>query len=389
MTDPGSRRADLLIYVQHLLGVGHLSRAAAIARACAAAGLEVVLVSGGLPVAGLDPGRARLVQLPPVKSRDSDFSGLVDATGRPLVDSLKTARKSQLLECLTETGPKIVLIELYPFGRRQLRFELEPLVAAARARRPRPWLLCSLRDILNPMNPAKADWAVEQVRAAFDLVLVHGDRGLAPLETSFPQAPAIADRLRYTGYIVEPAPPQTAPEGEGTGEILVSTGGGAVGQALIEAALAARPLSPFAAAPWRILVGGNLPAAAFERARAAAPAGVTVERARPDFRSLLGRCRLSASQGGYNTLVEVLQAGVPAVVVPFASEGEREQTIRAEILAARGLLHHLPAEALSPQRLAEALAAARAPAAGSRDLDLGGAEKTAKIVRELLARPPD
>ena len=37
----------VLFYVQHLLGIGHLKRAATRARACAAAGLEVTVVSGG------------------------------------------------------------------------------------------------------------------------------------------------------------------------------------------------------------------------------------------------------------------------------------------------------------------------------------------------------
>ena len=282
-----------------------------------------------------------------------------------------------------------MIIELYPFGRRQLRFELEPLVAAARARRPRPWLLCSLRDILNPMSAAKADWAVAQVREACDLVLVHGDPSLAPLETSVPEAAAVADKLAYTGYLVEPAPTAEAPAGEGLDEVLVSTGGGAVGQALIEAALAARPLSGVAERPWRILVGRNLPQAAFERARAAAPAGVIVERARADFRSLLARCRLSVSQAGYNTVLDVVMAGVPAVLVPFATEGEREQSLRADLLAERGYLRHLPAETLTPQSLAEAMAQARPPAPSGPALDLGGAQKTAKMLLERVARLPD
>ncbi|MFC6790188.1 hypothetical protein ACFQE0_11510 [Methylobacterium komagatae] len=39
----------VLIAVTHLLGAGHLTRAAALARAFAAAGHETALVSGGHP----------------------------------------------------------------------------------------------------------------------------------------------------------------------------------------------------------------------------------------------------------------------------------------------------------------------------------------------------
>jgi predicted glycosyltransferase len=60
----------VLFYVQHLLGIGHLKRAATLARGLAADGLEVTLVSGGFPVPELDTGGARFVQLDPVRATD-------------------------------------------------------------------------------------------------------------------------------------------------------------------------------------------------------------------------------------------------------------------------------------------------------------------------------
>ena len=53
-----------LIWVQHLLGIGHVRRAALIARAMTDAGLDVTVASGGFPVAGVGYGDARVVQLP-------------------------------------------------------------------------------------------------------------------------------------------------------------------------------------------------------------------------------------------------------------------------------------------------------------------------------------
>ena len=50
--------------MQHLLGIGHVRRAALITRALSAAGLDVTVASGGFPVAGVDYGAARVVQLP-------------------------------------------------------------------------------------------------------------------------------------------------------------------------------------------------------------------------------------------------------------------------------------------------------------------------------------
>src|SRR6202007_957034 len=74
----------VLFYVQHLLGIGHLRRAAALSRALVAAGAEVAFVSGGEPVPALDLGGARLIQLPPASAADAGFSKIVDEHGRPV-----------------------------------------------------------------------------------------------------------------------------------------------------------------------------------------------------------------------------------------------------------------------------------------------------------------
>ena len=103
--------------------------------------------------------------------------------------------------------------------------------------------------------------------------------------------------------------------------------------------MAARPLTALASIPWRLLAGPDIPEAEFQTLRTSAPAGIIVERARPDFPELLARCTLSISQAGYNTLMDILQARCRAVVVPFAAGNETEQTDRARLFEARGLLH--------------------------------------------------
>ena len=56
----------------------------------------------------------------------------------------------------------------------------------------------------------------------------------------------------------------------------------------------------------------------------------------PTFRPCWRRCRLSISQAGYNTLIDLVQAQAPAVLVPFAAAGEQEQSLRAARMAASG-----------------------------------------------------
>ena len=52
----------LLIYVQNLLGIGHLRRAAGVSRAAVDKGFDVTFVSGGMPINGLDVGGAPFIK---------------------------------------------------------------------------------------------------------------------------------------------------------------------------------------------------------------------------------------------------------------------------------------------------------------------------------------
>ena len=72
---------NIFLYVQNLLGIGHLRRAAAIARALINIGFEVNFVSGGIPIPNLNVASAKFHQLPPVRSLDRNFKMLVDETG--------------------------------------------------------------------------------------------------------------------------------------------------------------------------------------------------------------------------------------------------------------------------------------------------------------------
>ncbi len=373
---PGS----VFIWVQHLLGIGHAMRAAHIARHLAARGWQVDLASGGMALP-LDVGRARLHQLPPAKSADAEFSGLVAGDGRAANEAFKSQRRDRLLALWRAANPDIVLIEHYPFGRRQLRFELEPLLAAARARRPRPLVLCSVRDVVVRRSPEREAETAALIESGFDGVLVHGDAALLPLSSSFPAAPRIAAKLIYTGYVggAETAPPMPMRRG-----IVVSTGGGAVGETLMAVAIAAARLMPDDH-PWRMLCGAQ-PDHRLEALRRSAPPHMTVEPARPDFRRLLAGAALSVSQAGYNTVVDILAARVRSILVPFATERETEQTERAESLAKLGLAGVVAEARLTGAVLARAIAEALAKPVTEHRLRIDGEAETERVLRHMLAR---
>ena len=139
---------NIFLYVQNLLGIGHLRRAAAISRALTEIGLDVNFVSGGFPIPNLNVGSAKFHQLPPVRSLDRNFKLLVDETGQKIDDKWRQNRCSTLLNLFEETKPSIILTELFPFGRRQFRFELIPLLDRAQEAKWKPKIIASMRDIL-------------------------------------------------------------------------------------------------------------------------------------------------------------------------------------------------------------------------------------------------
>ena len=376
----------VMIWVQHLLGIGHRRRAAAIARALAERGADVAFVTGGAGAPEVDPDRVRVLALPAARAADARCRGLVDEHGREVDDAWRAARRDRLLAAFAAHAPHVLVTETYPFGRRLLRFELEPLVEHARAARCR--LVCSIRDVLQPPSkPSRARAAADCVLACYDAVLVHGDPAFVRLEASFPETERIRELIRYTGYIAAGQGP-AAPPGVGEGEIVVSAGGGVVAHRLVETALESACRDPRLA--WRMLIGPNAGAGALAVWRRWAPENAIVEPNRADFGSILSRARLSVSQAGYNTVTDILATGVHAVLVPFSAEGEREQSIRACVLAGAGVARVIDEARLSSETLLDSVRQMDASAVPPRrSIRLDGAAESSEAILEIARGDSD
>jgi predicted glycosyltransferase len=394
----------MLFYVQHLLGVGHIKRASLLVQGCLQAGFEVTVVSGGEPVSQFGFAGAELVQLPPVKAADARFSGLVDQRDQPLTESFKQQRRAQLLATLERVRPQLLLIENYPFGRRQLRWELKPLLERAQRLESPPKVVCSIRDILQARSPERIDETLGLVEHYFDRVLVHGDPDFIPLELSFPLARQLQAKLSYSGYVCEPLPVEIASQQRP--EVLVSAGGGAVGFALLHCCLEAllddgwrsRLLQALEQQPdeqlcWRLLLGPNLPAAQKQQLqqlaeRLADPRiRLILEPLRRDFVERLHSCRLSISQGGYNTLMDLLSAGCRCLLVPFegGDQTETEQLLRSQRLHQLGYSGLLRETELSATGLvAEIERTMAADRSAVPSIDCRGAQRSAELLRQLV-----
>ena len=186
--------------------------------------------------------------------------------------------------------------------------------------------------------------------------------------------------LCYTGFVA-PAAAGAHPKAAGSAEIIVSAGGGDVGAPVYAAAIAAASQME---QTFRILVGGTDPQARIGALRKLAPPNVIVESARPDFRQMLHHATASVSLCGYNTALDILQVGTPAVFIPFDEGGEVEQGLRANALAVKDAIEVVARADLTAQTLCTALKAViMAPRRDTGTGQFDGAAQTVKVTHAM------
>ncbi|GMG81832.1 glycosyltransferase [Paralimibaculum aggregatum] len=372
------------LLVTHLSGSGHLVRMAALGRALAAAGAEVLLLSGGRPLPQLPPealarDRIGFHQLAPLSVPDFDFSTPRRGDGAPATEADLAARRADLCARLGGFAPDLLVTETFPLGRRRLAAEFAAAIAAARAARPGARVVASLRDVPEPPSrPERLAVAAARLRADYAAVLVHGEAAVLPLAASWPLPANLGVPVLHTGYVGAAEAP-AAQRGE---TVLVAGGGGVLGRRLLALAAVAAAAS---ARPWHLLVGGA--AAAAEAAALTARHGhprLAAEPVRADYPALLAAAACSVSLAGYNTVMDLAACRTPALLVPFAEHGEREQSIRAAALARLDGISVLDLDGLDAPALARAAeAAARAPRRPPWPWPRDGAARAARALLEL------
>ncbi|MEP3280054.1 MAG: glycosyltransferase [Stappiaceae bacterium] len=373
-----------LIHVNHLLGTGHAYRACRMGAALSKQGGVVTLASGNTLPETLDTSSFTVRMLPIAKSLDHGFTALAQENGEP-VDEIWRVRRAEAFYALwEEIDPDILITEHFPFGRRKLSFELLPVLKAMRLKKPEGLIAASIRDILVRKEQLEKEQLMADIAAEFyDVVVVHSDPKFVRLEDSFRYVDAVRDLIRYTGFLHD-ASATADMSVKKTNEVIVSAGGGAFGLKLLQTAVAARALSTNTRdLQWRILVGHNIDQNSYETLQVESPMGVIVERNRSDFKELLAGARVSVSQAGYNSVLDILSANIPAVLVPSNVNGN-EQTDRAGILANQGVVQMLAEDELSATTLAETVDKAFRIGSGTIHVQIDNGDVCAKALLDAF-----
>ncbi|MCJ8338292.1 MAG: hypothetical protein MJK10_07460 [Pseudomonadales bacterium] len=369
----------IIFYVQYLLGIGHVRRATLIVQALCRQGAKVDVIFGGMPVPSMSFGAATVHHLTAVKSADAAFNGLVKADGSVFSNADKTQRSRELLNLCQQLQADLIVTETYPFGRRQMRFELLPLLQWVKSQPQPPLLVASVRDILQRRSEKREQECIALVQQHYQQVLVHGDPNFYPLQQSFPPAAAINDKINYSGYVC-PELHQANEQRPENGKIVVSIGGGSVGREILAAALTLYQSGFASDRQWLLITGPNMSPADKAYFHSHSDQRLSVVELADNFLQQLSSAYVSVSMAGYNTVMDLLLTKVAAVVIPFEGEGETEQLARSEVLAEEGVFEVLRNGQLSSDNLRLAINSATSQPAGAVSIDSDGADNSARLL---------
>jgi predicted glycosyltransferase len=137
----------LMFYCQHILGMGHLVRSMEIVRGLVN-DFHICFINGGEVIHNFEiPPGIEVINLPAIKT-DSEFRTLQPVDSTYDLAEVQAMRTVQLLQVFDRVKPDILMIELFPFGRRKFSFELIPLLERVQATGRKTKVVCSLRDIV-------------------------------------------------------------------------------------------------------------------------------------------------------------------------------------------------------------------------------------------------
>jgi predicted glycosyltransferase len=367
--------------------MGHLVRSLAIADSLATR-FRVVLLNGGRSPRGIIvPAEVELVNLPPL---GMDGAGqLVSHDKRVSVERALDRRRRMIQECFEGLRPTVVFVELFPFGRKKFASELLPLLQAARNPMTRALVVCSLRDILVNQRTHQQEHdnrVAFLANSFFDLILVHSDPSFARFEESFHPAIPLNVPVEYTGFVVPRSASLSRVETKRK-RIVVSAGGGLVGEPLLRMAIEAQSyLADSAEIEMKVIGGPLLPDESWRALRAISRTGRRLHLVRQvgDLCAELNSAAVSISQAGYNTCLDVLRAGVPALLIPFMKDNEDEQRKRALRLQELGVVRVLDESEHTPQRLASEIRSLMDWKFAKPALDLNGAECSLQLIESMI-----
>jgi predicted glycosyltransferase len=379
----------LMFYCQHILGIGHLIRSIEIVKGLIP-DFQICFLNGGEIIKEFEfPEEIEVVNIPAVKT-DAEFTELTPVDDNYTMEELEIIRRNILLYHCDRFKPDILVIELFPFGRRRFSFELIPLIEKARSMGTK--IVSSVRDIVVTKQDRERheEKVCRLINKYFDLVLVHGDPNLVKLDLSFSRAKDFNCSLEYTGYVVQPLPKDNSLLEIKKPSILVSVGGGRFGHDLLECVAKTAPiLKEKISHHIQVFTGPFSPDSVLQYLQEITKKqdNIIVEKYTPNLLDYMLQADLSIGMSGYNTTMNILSTGVKAMMMAFQGNNDKEQETRLKKLDYLGRVKMIDPEDLQPEKFARQIINYLHEKPTNLTLNLDGVSSTAYYLKQLLSNP--
>ena len=379
----------VLLYSHDSVGLGHLRRNLAIAGEIAATfPRSSMLVVTGSPCATQFqlPDNTDLIKIPSI-SKDEQGRYVARNYSGPLESALKF-RSDMILEAYRSFEPNLIIMDHQLVG-----LKGEALRMLREAKDKGVLTIYGSRDIKDSPDVVKKNWDNADCRwalnEAYDRICIYGMSEVFDPRIAYAPLLDKTRQVDFTGYLARPHKKSVEkPIPRKHKKVLVTFGGGSDGADRAMSYLRALALAPVT---WdsHIITGplmdNDKKRLIRQQAKKIQPIGsIKIQKFHRNIPALLRQVDAVVGMAGYNSCVEILQSGVPAVLLP-RSFPRQEQLIRATLMAKRGWVTVLPEADPNPQRLLEAVETALASTRRKHSpADLNGLGKLCDVIHELL-----
>lgn len=348
---------NILMYSHDTYGLGHIRRTMAIASQLCSTGINILILTGS-PIAGRFsfPEQIDFVRIPGmIKKTNEEYQPLsIKINPRHALD----IRKNIITATAKTFQPHLFIVDKEPLG---LKKEVLPTLRWIRRCLPHARTILGLRDIMDDAETVRRDWwkknVYENLDKLYSEIWIYGHQNFYDPITEYAIPEPVKKKMHFTGYI-----PRRTPSAKEAGRIrrelgvaphekliVVTTGGGGDGFAVMDTYLAMLEAQPLDRGIKSVLVTGPfMPQeerkGLFKRARRVNAQTFLFYRR---MEKLMAAADLVVSMGGYNTLSEVVCQGTLSLVIPRETP-RTEQLIRARAFKKQGLIDYIPWNDFSP-----------------------------------------
>lgn len=353
----------ILMYSHDTYGLGHIRRTMTLAQTLLTKGHQILILTGSPIVGRFDiPKGIDFVRIPGMIKQSNEV--YVPHSIEIAPQLILAIRQNIILATAQTFRPDLFLVDKAPLG---LKFEITATLIWLRENSPKTKVVLGLRDIMDSPESTIQEWRERKMYKVFEQlyseIWVYGSQHIFDAVREYAIPENIESKIHFTGYIPRQIPQFRNRPGirrelglcNGEKFVLVTAGGGGDGFKVIDTYLSMLEARPDCGFKSMIVTGPMLNVKLYDKLAARARRlKIRIVKFHRKIEKIMLASDCVVSMGGYNTMCELISAARPMLIIP-RSVPRKEQLMRAQIFAARGLLEYIPQETVTVENMRDKL----------------------------------